>query len=143
MKTLRNFVREGKSRYDAILLTIPVTKAGRGADFYGLTENYLFTIEALGDYLESLTEEGEIIFTMHGRDEAYKMLANYLELQKRLGVSATEAFKRVYLVSNKMNPVLVIRKQAFEPEQIEAIHYAAHQVRLDEDAFFFPYIKQT
>ncbi|MCB0376240.1 MAG: hypothetical protein KDD04_10005, partial [Sinomicrobium sp.] len=138
----RNFVRGSPNKYDAILLNIPVTKGGRGADYYGLTENYLFTVEAIDDFLEALTEEGAIFFTMHGRNEAYKMLANYLKSQKRRGIDGTEAFKRVYLFSNGMNPVLVIRKNPFPPETVEEIHLAAHQARLDEDVFFFPYVEQ-
>lgn len=139
----RNFVRNRKGRYDAIFLTIPVTKSTRGADFYGLTENYLFTVEALDDYLEGLTEEGTIFFTMHGKQEVYRMLSNYLELQQNKGINAEEAFKQVYIVSNGMNPVLTIKKRPFESKQIEQVHLAAHRFSLDEDVFFFPYISQV
>ena len=85
---------KNKGKYDAILLTIPVTKGSRGTDFYGLTENYLFTMEALADYLEGLTENGAIYFTMHGRQEVYKMLANYMELQDRMGIGQRRHSKR-------------------------------------------------
>ena len=138
----RNFVVENKGKYDAIMLTIPVTKSSRGADFYGLTENYLFTMEALSDYLDGLTEEGAIFFTMHARQEVYKMLANFLELQDRMGVNQIEALKRVYIYSNGMNPVLVIKKKPFEPKIIEEVHGTAHYVELDRELFYFPYIEQ-
>lgn len=138
----RNFVIKNKGKYDAILLTIPVTKGSRGTDFYGLTENYLFTMEALADYLEGLTENGAIYFTMHGRQEVYKMLANYMELQDRMGIGQKEALKKVYIFSNGMNPVLVIKKTPFEQEIIEEVHRIAHYLELDQDAFYFPYIKQ-
>tara|TARA_R110000822_G_C15327637_1_gene494297 strand:- start:996 stop:3353 length:2358 start_codon:yes stop_codon:yes gene_type:complete len=138
----RNFVIQNKGKYDAILLTIPVTKGSRGTDFYGLTENYLFTMEALADYLEGLTENGAIYFTMHGRQEVYKMLANYLELQDRMGIGQKEALKKVYIFSNGMNPVLVIKKTPFEQEIIEEVHRIAHYLELDQDVFYFPYIKQ-
>lgn len=138
----RNFVRDNKDKYDAIMLTIPVTKGGRGADFYGLTENYLFTVEALGDYLDALTAEGAIFFTMHGRNEVYKMLSNYLELQNQQGVSAKKAFEHVYIYSNGMNPVMVIQNRPLDKEKTEAAHLAVHELRLDGDVLFFPYIEQ-
>src|SRR5690606_38779998 len=97
----RNFIIENKGKFDAIILTIPVTKSSRGTDFYGLTENYLFTMEALADYLDGLTEDGAIYFTMHGRQEVYKMLANFLELQDRMGVNQIEALKKVYIYSDE------------------------------------------
>lgn len=139
----RNFVQNRKNCYDAILLTIPVTKSGRGADFYGLTENYLFTVEAMSDYLDGLTPEGALILTMHGKHEVYRMLSNYLTLQERNGISAEEALKQVYIVSNGMNPVLLIKKRPIQQEQAKIIHLAAHQVGLDKDIFFFPYVPQV
>ncbi len=138
----RNFVVENKGKYDAIMLTIPLTKSSRGTDFYGLTENYLFTMEALSDYLDGLTGEGAIYFTMHARQEVYKMLANFLELQEQMGVGQIEALKKVYIFSNGMNPVLVIKKNPFEQEIIEEVHLTAHNVSLDRDLFYFPYISQ-
>ncbi|MEX2565035.1 MAG: hypothetical protein WD431_03760 [Cyclobacteriaceae bacterium] len=143
VKEGRNFVRNNKGKYDAILLTIPVTKSARGTDFYGLTENYLFTVEALADYLDGLTAEGAIYFTMHSKKEVYRMLANYLELQQQGGVNQEDAFKRIYIISNGMNPVLVIKKKPFDIKTIENLHLAAHYLRLDEDVFFFPYVEQV
>tara|TARA_R110002049_G_scaffold62255_3_gene166590 strand:+ start:539 stop:2758 length:2220 start_codon:yes stop_codon:yes gene_type:complete len=138
----RNFVINNKGKYDAIMLTIPVTKSSRGADFYGLTENYLFTMEALADYLDGLSENGTLYFTMHARQEVYKMLANYLEVQKKMGVGQMEALKKIYIYSNGMNPVLVIKKKPFEQKMIEEVHRTAHYLELDQDVFYFPYIKQ-
>ena len=138
----RNFVINNQGKYDAIMLTIPVTKSSRGADFYGLTENYLFTMEALADYLDGLSENGTLYFTMHARQEVYKMLANYLEIQKKMGVDQIEALKKIYIYSNGMNPVLVINKKPFEEKMIEEVHLTAHYLELDQDVFYFPYIKQ-
>lgn len=138
----RNFVVENKGKYDAIMLTIPVTKSSRGTDFYGLTENYLFTMEALADYLDGLTKEGAIYFTMHARQEVYKMLANFLELQDQMGVSQIEALKKVYIYSNGMNPVLVMKKHPFEQKMMEKVHATAHYEELDRDLIYFPYIQQ-
>ncbi|KOH43685.1 spermine/spermidine synthase domain-containing protein [Sunxiuqinia dokdonensis] len=138
----RNFVRETKNRYDVVMLTIPVTKGGRGADFYGLSENYLFTREAVKDYLNVLTPEGRLVFTMHNATEVYKMLSNYLELMETKGIDGESAMRNVFIYSNGMMPVLVIRKAPFEKNETETPHILAHQYNLDRETFFIPYVRQ-
>jgi spermidine synthase len=138
----RNFVRETKNRYDVVMLTIPVTKGGRGADFYGLSENYLFTREAVKDYLNVLTPEGRLIFTMHNATEVYKMLSNYLELMETKGIDGATAMKNVFIYSSGMMPLLIIRKTPFEKNETEINHILAHQYNLDRETFFIPNIQQ-
>ena len=138
----RNFVRQTSSRYDVIMLTIPVTKGGRGADFYGLSENYLFTREAVNDYLEALTPEGRLVFTMHNPTEVYRMLSNYLELMELKGRDSEVAMQHVSIYSNGMMPVMVIKKAPFEKEETEIMHALTHQAKLDRSTFFFPYVSQ-
>tara|TARA_R110000868_G_scaffold408988_1_gene693604 strand:- start:40 stop:1092 length:1053 start_codon:yes stop_codon:yes gene_type:complete len=65
-----------------------------------------------------------------------------MELQNRMGIGPKEALKKVYIFSNGMNPVLVIKKTPFEQEMIEEVHRIAHYLGLDQDVFYFPYIKQ-
>lgn len=138
----RNFVKTSNTKYDLIFLTIPITKGVRSSDFVNLTENYLFTMEAVEDYLNILTPEGRIIFTMHNSEEVYKMLSNYLELQSKRGLTNREAFKYIYVVDNGMNPLLVIKKNAFNKEDIEPRHYLSHKLRFDNGITFFPFTQQ-
>lgn len=138
----RNFVKTTSNKYDLIFLTIPITKGVRSSDFVNLTENYLFTMEALEDYLEKLTPEGRIVFTLHNREEVYKMLSNYLELQSQYGLSNREAFKYIYVVDGGMKPLLVIKKNPFIKDDIEPRHYLSHKLRFDKGSTFFPFTKQ-
>ncbi len=139
----RNFVRRTKNRYDVIMLTIPVTKGGRGADFYGLTENYLFTREAVKDYLNALTPEGRLILTMHNPLEVYRMLSNYLEFKEIQGIDSKTAMQNVLIYSNGMMPVMVLKKTPFEKNEIEIKHMEAHRYNFDRKTFFFPFIQQV
>ena len=142
IKEGRNFIRTTKSKYDAILLTIPVTKGGRGTDFYGLTENYLFTKEAVNDYLNSLTPEGKLIFTMHNRLEVYRMLSTYLSLMEKKGMDGKTAMQHILIYSNGMMQVLVIKMTPFERKTIVVKHLLAHQYNFDKGVFFIPYVQQ-
>lgn len=138
----RNFVRNTLNKYDLIFLTIPITKGGRSTDFVNLTENYLFTQEALKDYLHILTNEGRIIFTTHNREEAYKIISNYLDLQNKSGISNAEASKYFYVVDQGMMPLLVIKKKPFTKNEIEQRHFISHQAGFDRGVSFFPFTEQ-
>jgi hypothetical protein len=139
----RNYVRKFKDKYDLIFLTIPITKSSRSTNFYMLTENYLFTVEAVEDYLNALTESGRLVFTMHSYEEIYRFLSTYLETQDRLGISNSDALQHVYIISNGMKPVIIIKKSKFTTEEIESRHSVAHQKELDRGVFFFPFIEQV
>lgn len=138
----RNFVRNTPNKYDLIFLTIPITKGGRSTDFVNLTENYLFTEEALKDYLHILTDEGRIVFTTHNREETYKIISNYLDLQNKSGITNPEASKYFYVADQGMMPLLVIKKTPFNKNEIEQRHFISHQAGFDRGVSFFPFTEQ-
>jgi MFS family permease len=71
----RNFVRTSANRYDLIMAAIPVTKSSRSVEGYALTENNLFTVEAFGDYLDHLSDNGRIILVAHNDKEIYRLVS--------------------------------------------------------------------
>lgn len=139
----RNFVRTTNRKYDLILLTIPITKGIRSSDFLNLTENFLFTVEAISDYLKILSDEGRLIFTLHNTEEVFRMLSNYLALKANEGISPQNALKNVYVISAGMKPTLVIKKTPFTPNEIIPRHLLAHSLNYDRKMFYFPYIEQV
>ncbi len=139
----RNFVRTTDKKYDLILLTIPITKGIRSSDFLNLTENFLFTVEALSDYLSILTDEGRIIFTLHNSEEVFKMLSNYFALKGKEGIEPQEALKNVYVISDGMKPTLIIKKTPFTVAEIGPRHLFAHRVQFDRAMLYFPFIQQV
>ncbi len=138
----RNFVKTTKSKFNIIFLTIPVTKGIRSANYLNLTEDYLFTVEALKDYLNDITNNGRIIFTLHNDEEVFKMLSNYLALKESQGETQKEALKNVYVISDGMMPVVVIQKEPFTSAEIQPQHIFAHYLGFDKGIMFFPYVKQ-
>ncbi|MCG8606660.1 hypothetical protein MJD09_16955 [bacterium] len=51
----RNYIRSHERKYDLIILAIPVTKSSRSVEGYALTENFMFTVESMQEYLDRLT----------------------------------------------------------------------------------------
>jgi hypothetical protein len=64
----RSFVRRSADRYDVLALTVVDSFAALTAGAYALTENYLYTEEAMLDYLAHLTPGGVISITRWYRD---------------------------------------------------------------------------
>lgn len=57
----RSFVRSSKETYDAILSVYTFSNAALTAGALGMAENYMFTREAVEDYLERLSPDGVLL----------------------------------------------------------------------------------
>jgi spermidine synthase len=138
----RNFVRTTDKRFDLIMAAIPVTKSSRSVDGYALTENGLFTVEAMGEYLDRLTNDGRLVFVAHNDVEIYKLIAIVLAAYRAQGVSEAEAMTHLYTVGAEMMPALVVQKQPVTAGEANVIHRRLHQLGFDKSATFVPQIPQ-
>ena len=138
----RNFVRTTDKRYDLIMAAIPVTKSSRSVDGYALTENGLFTVEAMGEYLDRLNPDGRLVFVAHNDVEIYKLIAIVLAAYRAWGVSEAEAMRHLYTVGSEMMPALVVQKQAVTISEANVIHPRLHELGFDKGATFVPLIAQ-
>ncbi len=68
MEDGRSFVRRSQSRYQVIQATLVDTWASTAAGAFALTENNLYTSDAVRDYLSHLTADGMVAFTRWGFD---------------------------------------------------------------------------
>jgi len=59
----RSFVRRSNETYDVILSVQTFSNAALTAGALGMAENYMFTREAVGDYLERLSPDGVLLIT--------------------------------------------------------------------------------
>lgn len=121
----RQFVRAASSRWDLITLVLAQSLAGNMRE-YALSENYLYTREAFGDYLDALQPGG-----------ALALLVNDERLQQRLAATAAAELRTrdvpaerciVALTSPNETPydrLLIVRGQPFD---------AAHLQRLAEES---------
>jgi spermidine synthase len=139
----RNFIRATKEQYDIIMLTLPVTNTSRSPEGFALTENFLFTVESISDYLDRLKPSGRLIVVVHGELEIYKLIFTSLAALKKRGVSPSDAMTHIYTVGPKMFPVFVLKKSPLTKEEAERIHESMHEQEFSSVSSFIPLIEQV
>ena len=134
----RTFVANAASSYDVIVLGLPVTKSSRSVDGYALTETYLFTVEAFGEYLDHLTPGGSIIAVMHNDAEIYRLLALATAAFGRRGVAERDVMRRIYTIPAAPAPALVVQKAPLTVAEADAIRHGIQALGLDRRPFYVP-----
>jgi len=141
----RNFLKRQKAKYDIIMLSLPVTHTSRSLEGYALTENFLFTTDAIGDYLEHLTDEGRLVVVTHDDITTWRLLSISLAALEQRGIDNTEALNQVYLLglsSPGIYPLFVLKKTPFQPSEALTRHEKMLQLGGDPTLSYFPYIMQ-
>lgn len=118
----RGFVAAGSDRYDLIQVALLDSFSASSAGLYALSENYLYTVEALQDMLRRLAPGGLLAITrwvkLPPRD-AIKLFGAAVEALRRSGVADPAA--QLVLVRNWQTSTLLVRHGAFDAAQIAAI----------------------
>ena len=102
MEDGRSFVRRSQSRYQVIQATLVDTWASTAAGAFALTENNLYTSDAVRDYLSHLTGDGMVAFTRWGFDPPRESL--------RLVSLAMQRFRRRWAKASAAGRVIVGRE---------------------------------
>lgn len=95
----RSFVRKSKDKYDLIFLSLVMTNTSQGMA-YALSENYIYTVEAMRDYLDHLNDNGKsgyksfLYATCHGCANKHNITAiAWLYLPKYIN---SESYRQDY-----------------------------------------------
>ena len=84
----RSFVRRSRDRYQVLQATLVDTWASTAAGAFALSENNLYTTDALHDYLSHLTDDGLTAFTRWGFQpprESLRLVSLAMEALAQLG----------------------------------------------------------
>jgi len=138
----RNYVRTIEQKFDIILIIQPFTKSSRSFEGYTLTENYLFTVQSIQDYLNHLTSEGRIIAVLHNNNEIMRFITTTLKAMEQQDIGNMDAMKYFYTVGKDINPVIVLQKTPFSEEEAYKRFEAMISYRLVSPGSFIPYIPQ-
>src|SRR3989475_9430906 len=110
----RSFISRTDRKFDVIFLGFVDTWASVASGGLSLSENYLYTTEALKAYYDHLTEDG-LVAIMRWRTDVPRLVANAVTL-----LGAEEAFKRtVVLLEKRETPedpaqmIFLLRKRRF------------------------------
>jgi spermidine synthase len=127
----RSFVRNAAQQFDVIQMTLVDTWASTAAGAFALSENNLYTVEALQEYFEHLKPDGMIAITrweFQQPREALRVVSVAMEALHRLGVS-NPAANFIVVSEGDLDqdgiPVLVLAKKStftFEEQQAVTAH---------------------
>ena len=121
----RGFVRNSDERYDLIFLSIVVTNTTQGVGF-ALSENYIYTVEAMEEYLALLNDIGRVAFVAHNQNTINKLIATAIQAMVNKGIPLKETpdylalFFRLTGSGNDarvFDPVIMIKGSPFSKEE--------------------------
>lgn len=118
----RGFVNSSRDRYDLIQVALLDSFGTASAGLYGLSENYLYTVEALQTYLSRLTPGGMLAvtrwLTLPPRD-ALKLFATAATALERSGVKNPAT--RLAMIRGWKTATLLVKNSDFTAQEIAAI----------------------
>lgn len=119
----RAFVAGNPARYDLIQVALLDSFAASAAGLYALHESYLYTLEAMQEYLAHLAPGGYLVIsrwlTLPPRD-ALKLVATAVAAMERSQVVAPE--KRLVLIRGLQTSTLLVKNGALGAEEIGRLH---------------------
>ena len=127
----RHFIKSTRKHYNIIVLALPSTKQLQNIDGLASNENFLLTVEAIKDYLKSLDENGQLIFTLHNRWELIRLIATTLYAFEENGIDNADAVNHFIILGRDYAPTIVIKKSAYTVDEIGAIAKVAQSLPAD------------
>ncbi len=128
----RGFVARSDERWDIVQIPLLDSSGASGAGVQSLTESYLYTVEALQEYLAHLTPNGYLSITrwlkVPPRD-ALKLFATALSALEEQGVD--DPASRLLLIRGWNTTTLLIKNGEISPQDIEATRRFAEQRSFD------------
>ncbi|MCX7798278.1 MAG: hypothetical protein N2249_06620 [Melioribacter sp.] len=119
VKEGRHFVKQSKSKFDILVIALPSTEQLQNIDAFAMSENYLLTSEALSDYLNILTNEGMLVFTLHNKWELLRLIITTLKSFEKFGVKPKYAVNHFVILEDEYAPTIVIKKSPFSVQDID------------------------
>lgn len=121
----RTFIEQTSEKYDTIYMGLVMTQSS-AAKGLTMSENYIFTEQAMSSYLEHLTDSGQLVFLAHDQNDMVRIATTALAALGKAGIPYPDAIKqiaifskdeRVDLAKHVHYPVVTIRKTPFTAEQ--------------------------
>jgi hypothetical protein len=131
----RSFLRHHDSKYDLIQLTGVDTLAALSSGAYILAESYLYTVEAIHDYFDSLSDDGILSFLFRDLDWrenrarfSLRQMANFAAAARGLGISDPAAHTVVIALPGMIPSLeIMFKKTPFKPRQLAQLRRYARE----------------
>jgi hypothetical protein len=136
----RGFVAQSDTQYDLIQIGLLDSFAASGAGVQAQSESYIYTVEAIAEYLAHTTPGGLLAITrwlkLPPRD-SLKLVATAIDTLDSLGVSEPE--QRLVLIRSWNTSTLLIKNGTFTPNDVASIREFARSRSFD--TAWFPGIR--
>ena len=131
-KEARGFVAQSSAQYDLVHIGLLDSFAASGAGVQSLNESYIYTVEAIDDYLSILAPGGLLAITrwlkLPPRD-SLKLVATAIDALKLTGVS--DPGKQLALIRSWNTSTLLVKNGAFTVEDVASIREFARSRSFD------------
>lgn len=134
----RHFLKRDRKRYDLIMMSLPVTNTSRSLEGFALTENFLFTTDAVSEYWDHLSEEGRLLVVAHHDIEALRLLSLTLAFFGANGMDERQAMRHIYITGSEDYMVFVLAKKPLQPAETAFLYRAMPPLGYDPGRSFFP-----
>jgi hypothetical protein len=118
----RGYLSSIRERYDLIQISLLDSASAASGGVYGLAESYLYTREAIAEYLGHLTPDGLLSITRWVKippRDGLKLLATGIEALRLQGIERPE--RHLILIRGWDTSTLVLKNQPFEVSQIQRL----------------------
>lgn len=113
----RSYVRRSDDRFDVIQASLVDTWAATAAGAYTLTENSLYTVEAFGDYLDHLSEDGILTITRWVVD-GLRLVSLAQEACERRGLDPAQ---HLAIVRYGRVATFLLKRSPFSPAEVRRL----------------------
>jgi len=120
----RSFVRRSTASYDVIQASLVDTWAATAAGAYTLTENTLYTVEAFGDYLDHLKDDGVLTITRW----VFDGLRLVSLAQEACAERGWDASKRLAIVQQGRVATFLLKKSPFTDGEVNTLRATAREL---------------
>ncbi len=128
----RGFVVRSNDRYDLIQVALLDSFAASGSGVQALNESYLYTVEAIQEYLKHTAAGGMLAITrwlkLPPRDNL-KLTATAIDAMRAMGVA--EPGRRLALIRSWNTSTLLVKNGEFSADDITAIRHFARSHSFD------------
>jgi spermidine synthase len=132
----RAFIRRSRDRYDVIQISLLDSLAATAVGVGAANESYLYTVEAMNEFLDHLTDAGVLCITRWlkapPRDNI-KLFATAVTALERRGVR--EAGKHLMFVRGWATGTLLVKRTPFSQDEVARVREWAEQRVFDVDYF--------
>ncbi|TAJ21901.1 MAG: hypothetical protein EPO68_04060, partial [Planctomycetota bacterium] len=125
----RSFARACGEQFDTVTITFIQTNIAASSAAFALSEANLFTVEAFGEFLSLLSDDGLFYVYRHGGNEMLRLLAIASEALARQGIA--DPRPHLFVANSNTKAALLVGKKPFTTEEIAKLEQGARDLDVE------------